>query len=295
MRTYLLIMGCVQTSASVLPANHVPIERLYVNEDYPIMNNSPVVVITAPPIPSYVKSALKKGHLDGRGKTERSTFLKRKPEVLNKSVNFDEQVQVKSRTPTPSKIWYEKASTTMPMRRYPRNDDDDHDYDEAPPMSSDEEEEQIESEPRIPTLGYPISLLPQNQANTFWYKNNSVGVVPSKNSMLDNEDPSLTNQQPSFDMNTYATENSFLPSANRIKVRRKLPDLGPPQTLIAPSYQSSIIPPNLTPVRTSSAVPVYKSLAQPLTVPSYQLPIQPPSVFPYQTSAQPPAVSPHQS
>ena len=52
-------MGCAQTSANVAP-NHIPIERIYTNEDYSITQPPPVVFITAPPTPTYIKSALKK-------------------------------------------------------------------------------------------------------------------------------------------------------------------------------------------------------------------------------------------
>ncbi|CAF4075085.1 unnamed protein product [Rotaria magnacalcarata] len=49
-------MGCAQPSTSVLPQNHIPIERLYDSRGYPLMRTSPTTMITAAPIPSYVKT-----------------------------------------------------------------------------------------------------------------------------------------------------------------------------------------------------------------------------------------------
>ena len=57
------MMGCAQSSANVTPPpsiNHIPIERLYGNEDYSLAQTSPVVMITATTTPAHIKSALKK-------------------------------------------------------------------------------------------------------------------------------------------------------------------------------------------------------------------------------------------
>jgi len=301
-------MGCAQTSPSVISPSHIPIERSYDNENYPLPPNQipieqlpdnegypstkapPVVIITAPPTPAYVKSALKKPNSDGRGVTEGLSFFNRKPPPFNKSVNFDEQVLVKSRTPTPNKIWYEKPSSTMPKRKHPGNDDDDYDYDdeEIESISSDEEEEnneQINTESQIPTLRSPTLLLQPNQANSLWHNPNTIGFMPTTNTMLENESFSSTMQQSPFNMNTYATETSIPLPINRIKVRRRLPNFGPPQIAPAPSYQSSL---------QSLTVPPYQSLTRPSTVPAYQIPTQASFVSPYQSSVQSPPLLSYQ-
>jgi hypothetical protein len=318
-------MGCAQTSPSVISPSHIPIERLYDNEKYPSPPNQipieqlydnegypstkapPVVIITAPPIPAYVKSALKKPNSDGRGVTEGLSFFNRKPPPFNKSVNFDEQVLVKSRTPTPNKIWYEKPSSTMPKRKHPGNDDDDYDYDdeEIESISSDEEEEndeQINTESQIPTLRSPTLLSQRNQANTLWHNTNTIGSMPTTNTMLENESFSSTMQQSPFNMNIYPTEIPISLPINRIKVRRRLPNFGPPQIAPAPSYQSSpqslTVPPYQSPTRPST-VPPYQIPTQSSTVPPYQIPTQsstvPPYQIPTQSSSNPPYQIPTQS
>lgn len=285
MNSYLSIMGCTQTSASVIPYNHVPIERLYNNESYSTMKPSPVVMMNASPIPFYLKSALKKPGRDGKGRTEGFSILKRKPPQLNRQVNFNEQVLVKPRTPTPSKIWYEKSSSTMPMRKHRRHhhdDDDDDDEDEIDEISSDEEEEndeEIDTESQIPKLKPANLLVQRNQANPpFWHKPYTTEFVPPTNTRLENRSFSPTTQQSYINMNTYATNNSILSPVNRIKVRRKLPNLGPPQIAPALLYQ---------PPLQSSIVPPYQSPTQPSTFPGYQIPTQTPIVSPYQSSTQP--------
>jgi hypothetical protein len=266
-------MGCAQSTASVIPTNNdIPIERLYINEDYSMVQTPPVVMITASPPPAYVKSALKKTPFDGRGKTEKLSLFNRKLPPINKTVSFDEQVLVKARTPTPSKIWYEKASSTMPMRKTPRNDDDDYDYDEEEidSVSSDEEQdndEQPDIQSRMLTLKSPTLSI---KRNPLWSQTNTVGLMPPANPML--EDQSM--QRPSFNTNTYATETPTNSSANRIKVRRKQPDLGPPQIVSIPSYQSPI---------PTSKDSLYQLPAQASIVSPYQSPVKLPSqVFPLQ-------------
>jgi len=278
-------MGCAQTSTSVMPSNHIPLEQLYDNEGYPLTRVPPVVAITALPTPSYVKSALKTGYPDGRERTERLPFFNRKLPPINKSVSFDEQVLVKARTPTPSKIWYEKSSSTMPMRKHRRHhhdDDDDDDEDEIDEISSDEEEEndeEIDTESQIPKLKPANLLVQRNQANPpFWHKPYTTEFVPPTNTRLENRSFSPTTQQSYINMNTYATNNSILSPVNRIKVRRKLPNLGPPQIAPALLYQ---------PPLQSSIVPPYQSPTQPSTLPGYQIPTQTPIVSPYQSSTQP--------
>jgi hypothetical protein len=287
MRTYLLIMGCAQTSESIIPTSHIPIERLYPNENHQLMEVPPIPKITVSPPPTYVKSVLKKTPSDERGKTERLPFLNRKWPSIIKSVNFDEQVLVKARTPTPNKIWYEKPSSTMPMRIHPRNDDDDDDYDddeEIESVLSNEEQQNnqlIDTESQIPTLGPPTLLLQRNQPNNFWHKSNT---------MIENQSFSSTVQQPSYHINTYATDEPIALPANRIKVRRKLPDLGPPLIAPTPSYRprlrSSIVSPYQSPTQFSIVSP-YQSTVRSSIHPSYRSPFLPLTVSPYQSLAQP--------
>jgi hypothetical protein len=166
----------------------------------------------------------------------------------------------------------------MPMRKTPRNDDDDYDYDEEEidSVSSDEEEEEEDNEephdtkPRMFTLRPPTPLLRRKQEETLWPKVNTVGVIPSINPMLENQSFSPPMQRPPINRNTYTTKTPTNSPVNRIKVRRKLPDLGPPQIVSIPSYQS--------PVYTST-----DSLYKPPVQPPIISPIQPPSqVFPLQ-------------
>ena len=182
MRPYWSMMGCAQTSPTVKPLNQIPIERILDSSSYPIMEDLPVVTITATPIPSHVKSALKKSASDGRQKTNGGSFVKRKAPALNKTVNFDEQVLVKPRTPTPNKSWYEKASSTMPMRKHPRNDDDAYDYDEE--ESPSDEEQQMDRIPQLPKLGSPTPLLRRDLIDTSWYRNNPMDAIPPTNTSV---------------------------------------------------------------------------------------------------------------
>ncbi|CAF2211840.1 unnamed protein product [Rotaria magnacalcarata] len=261
-------MGCAQPSTSVLPQNHIPIERLYDSRGYPLMRTSPTTMITAAPIPSYVKSALKKtAPYETLQTDDRNLFRQRKPFATNKTVNFDEQVLVKARTPTPNKSWYEKKSSTMPMRHNPRNDDDDDDYDNDEEeeeegnddeVYSDEEQESnehMDKKSYIPRLGTPTTLIKGNQPNAFWSKTNAIGFTPSTASLLRNESfPLNTQQQHNFHRNTSAAENPIASSGNRIKVRRRLPQFGPPQILPDSPYES---------LRQSSGISLYQSIAQP--------------------------------
>lgn len=281
MRTYLLIMGCTQTSERVIPPNHIPIERIYDNGDYRIAQPLPAVNIIALPTPPYVKSALKKTYPDMRGRADTFPFAQSKISPFNKGVNFDEQVLVKARTPTPTKVWYEKASSTMPMRRHGRNDDDDYDYDNEEPQSnsSDEEQgdqEQNDTESQLTARRPPTPLRHPNQVNPIGYQTDNLGFIPATNTMLENKSfPSTT--QPYLNMPTYAAESQSTLPINRIKVRRTLANLGPPQILPASPYQPPV---------QYSTIPLYQSSTQPSIVPTYQIPAQTSIISPYQTPIQ---------
>ncbi|CAF0866961.1 unnamed protein product [Rotaria sordida] len=317
MNIYMTIMGCVQPSQSFIPSNHIPIERLYDDGSYPMMIPSPIVMITAPPAPAYVKSALKKSDPDEQRMTERRIFSKRQLPSANKSVNFDETVLVKSRTPTPSKIWYEKASSTMPMRSNRSNDDDDDDddndnYDDDEVLSDEGQEsnEQMDTESYIPRLGTPTPLIRRNQKNSFWNKTNTVGLMPPTDTTLNNESYPLNTQQYSSQMNINTTENRIASSGNRIKVRRRLPHFGPPQISPDSSYehprQPSAIPlqqssqqflavPLRQTSRRPSVVLLRQTPRQPVPIPLHQSSVQPTAVLAYRFPTQTSIVSPYQS
>ena len=74
--------------------------------------------------PTYVKSALKDSKSRRAGKTKKLSILHRKKLAPNKSVNFDERVRIKSRTPTPKTRLYEKQSSSKASRGSTPTDDD---------------------------------------------------------------------------------------------------------------------------------------------------------------------------
>ncbi|CAF2322240.1 unnamed protein product [Rotaria sp. Silwood2] len=339
MSIYVTIMGCAQPSKSIMPSNHIPIERLYDNGGYPIMKTPPIIMITAPPTPSFVKSALKRTDPDEKRRTERHMFSRQKPLSTLKSVNFDEKVLVKARTPTPSKIWYEKSSSTMPMRLNPSNDDDeddDYDYDDDEVLSDEEQKsnEQMGTESYIPRLGTPASLIRRNQANPFWHKTNTVGLMSSTDSTRNNESFPFNAQQHASQLNTNTRENPSASPGNRIKVRRRLPQFGPsqispdssnehpqqpstvllpqsPRLLTAAPLRQSLRRPSVVLLRQTprqpsavllpqasrqlSAIPLHQSSAQPTAVSAYLIPAQTSIGHPYQSPAQPRTVLSYQS
>lgn len=79
---------------------------------------------------NYVKGVLKKAPASLRGRTE-MLANKRKPSISKKSVLFDENVRVKTRTPTPREASYEKHSTLIENQKSSviesDLDNDDHD------------------------------------------------------------------------------------------------------------------------------------------------------------------------
>ncbi|CAF3494488.1 unnamed protein product [Adineta steineri] len=256
-------MGCTQTSPSIMPYNHVPIERLYNNASYPKLETPPLVTITAPPTPSYVKSVLKKPHSYSKERPELIPMSRAKRPLIVRSVNFDEQVLVKPRTPSPDKVWYEKASSTTPMRKHPPNDDDDYDYDYEESESNSSDEEHIGNGKTDVE-----SQKPHDQAKHSWYKTNK--MEPQSNTALEYKSSPLSGQQSSPNVNKHAKKNLTPSSANTIKVRRKLPILDAPQTTFAPSYQSSTILPYQHPIQSA-------------TVPIHQIPTQTPNISTHQS------------
>ena len=253
-------MGCAQSSAKVTPLmNHIPIERLYGNDDYSLAQVPPVMTIKTSPTPVFVRSALKKVPSDYKRKANGPSLSNQRLPPIHKTVNFDEQVLVKARTPTPNKVWYEKVSSTMPMRKRPRNDDDDYDYEDEDEeeLSSDDQEEGAENNQSAMTTPRPPTPLRRRNHPSV----DTIGSMPLANTNY-GEDPFSTAQQP------YAADTSAIPSPNVIKVRRRLSQLGPPQIVPAPSYQP--------PLQSSTNLPYPSSVLRP-TLSSYQSPLQPTS------------------
>lgn len=182
------MMGCAQTSERFSSSNRIPIGRFYDNRGYPKIKTPPMIMVTGSPTPNYMKSALKKTDSDENGKNPRYPFLNRKPLGATRSVNFDEQVKVKARTPSPNKTWYEKESSTMPMKLYPNDYDDADDYSnddgDIPSDSEQDYNDQMYADPHIPRLGTPTPLLRKIQQNNLWPKPNAVGNIYSTGNLL---------------------------------------------------------------------------------------------------------------
>jgi hypothetical protein len=222
MRILSSIMGCKQTTIKL-----------------------PVAVVTvSSPTSTYVKSSMKKSHLNAKGKTEKMSFMKRKPPATNKSVNFDEKVQVKSRTPTPKQTQNEESpSKKIYRRQIPTDDDDDDDDGQTSPISSLDEEIQNDR-----TSGPASSAALQR--NGHWQKKNSVGIKRPTNVNKENIRQSPVNNT------SHATDNLVISPGNRFKVRRKV--------------QYSIVSPTSTsdaPVSSTSS-PTYRSVVQPSSIPA---------------------------
>ena len=193
-------MGCKQTTA----ANA---------ETPPVMIKSPTLGTT------YVKSALRKPTTTGRSKTEKLTSVKRNPSVLNRSVNFDEKVQVKLRTPTPRESSYQTNSAVgfQRQRQRPRststgdeNDRDDSDKD-VTSISSDDDDQHLQN-----------SFQQRNStSNGIWHKTNSVGVIKPKSPISSTSQPA---QIVTVTRSIYPPESNGIPTGKRFKVRRKVSD-----------------------------------------------------------------------
>jgi hypothetical protein len=194
-------MGCKQAtikSPSVVFATSPPLPN----------SSSPL-----PNVPIYVKSALKQSRVNTKGKTEKLSFLKRKQPSLNKSVNFDEQVRVKLRTPTPKETRYENTSSEkIETKQTPNNHDNDDDDDDQVSSISSQEDILIEQNKSPPVPSIPNLPLQRHQPNGFWHKNSSVAVISSINNIKEKD-------QLPVSLPTEAPE--ILPG-NRFRVRRKV-------------------------------------------------------------------------
>jgi hypothetical protein len=208
--------------------------------------NSPSLVLTtAPNKLVYIKSALKKSPVNGKGKTEKLSFLKRQPSIVNKSVNFDEKVRVKLRTPTPNKTRHDNTALSGKVgpKPTPKDDnDDDEDDDELSSISS--QEDPYDEQLKTSTISSNPSLQ-NNQPNGFGSKNNSVPLTSSTNNIKEK-----TQQLPPVNVTTYPTQNPNIPIGNVFRVRRKI------QYSALPQISSSVDP------NQSSSIPSYRSTVQ---------------------------------
>jgi hypothetical protein len=226
MHILFLFMGCIETKT-----------------------NPPLVVnTTTPSVPIYVKSALKKSRANGRGKSGKLTSLKNKSTIANKSVNFDENVRVKLRTPTPKDAQYQRSSTKQTSHV-----DDEDNYDQASSVSSLDEDISNEQIKLKTTTITPT--LQRNQPNSFWYKNNSIGITSSTNTIK--EKPHQI-PLPSVNMMIQSPEDPNVPVTNRFRVRRKIQHTDLPQA-------SSPVQSSSAPVQ-SSPVPVQRPLPNKNTI-----------------------------
>lgn len=215
-------MGCKETKAN------------------PPLPPPPVVNTTLPPVPIYVKSALKPSRPNGKSKSGKLTFLRKKSAGLNKSVNFDEKVRVKVRTPTPNQTRYERSFTKQISN-------DDHyinDDDEISSISS--QDEDVNHDQMKPSTPPSNLTLQRNQPNSFWYKSNAT-VTPSTNNIK--EKPQQPPPPPASNILPNSPENPNIPVANRFRVRRKV--------------QYSVLPQISSPVQSpvqASTLPVQRPL-----------------------------------
>jgi hypothetical protein len=209
----------------------------------PTSTTSPTTETSQTTTPVYVKSALKKSRVSGKGKTEKLSFLKQKPSILSKSVNFDENVEVKLRTPTPKESRYEKITGT----KQTPNDDDDFDGDDQ--LSSISSQDDIHNEQIKTSTISSNQSLQRNQSNGFWHKTNSVAAIPLTNNINEKS------QQPSLNLSTYSTENVTIPTGTRFRVRRKV------------QYSASLQASNRVDPNQTSAIPFQRSTVQQFSTP----------------------------
>ncbi|CAF1685625.1 unnamed protein product [Rotaria magnacalcarata] len=198
----------------------------------------PVVIATSPTTPNYVKSALKKSHVKEGGKTEKLSHLKQKVSTSHKSVNFDEKVRVKSRTPTPRERRYERTPSTKNLQRQIYTDDKDvYDHDIDDDVRSISSQDDIINEPIKKSKPVYSQASLRNQSNALWHKNNAIGIIPTRNTIKEKNKP-LSTAIPQLPLNvtTDSTEDPNLPIGNRFRVRRKV------QYPVIPQASSPVVP-----------------------------------------------------
>jgi hypothetical protein len=207
-------------------------------------NKSPSTVpATATTTPIYVKSALKNSRVNRTEKTSKRSVFKLRPLTTGKSVNFDEKVQVKSRTPTPKEMRNGSTSDS----KQASTDDDDYDDNQLSSISS---QEDIHGEQIRSSTNPSNATLQRTPSIGFWHKNSSVTIAPATN-IVDEKPPQL----PPNTLTTLPIENLDNATGNRFRVRRKIQYTVVPQTS------------NLNDSNQSSVVPVFRPTVQSLPVP----------------------------
>jgi len=196
--------------------------------------------LTEPTPPVYVKSALKKQRKSERRFDKLSSGKRKVNTNNNKSVIFNEKVQVKLRTPTPKETRYRSVVVKDGFKQKPVEDDDiedesaSDDDDQVSVVSS--HDEPINEQKRT-IKNTPNSLLQRNQPNGSWYKNSTVTVLSSPTMFREKPQPPPQQQlAPAAVRNTnlHANEEPMMLSGNRFRIRRKVPDGTTPQSPVVP-------------------------------------------------------------
>ena len=116
-------MGCVQASSTVPLETIIPARGLRSFSSHSRMPTLPVVKVTVDSVPLHVKGVLKKPQTNERTQGNQSTLDKRHSLGMQRSVNFNRQIRVKSRTPTPSLMVDENSLSDGTMARLGSTDD----------------------------------------------------------------------------------------------------------------------------------------------------------------------------
>jgi hypothetical protein len=207
-----------------------------------------VVIPTSTAAPIYVKSALKNSRGNIKGRSQRLSDSNREIPTVNKSVNFDEKVEVKLRTPTPKLMDYDiPPSPTMPTRRRlsNNNNDDDDIGSTHSSVSSQEDFNNGQLKPSSSVSSFP-TLQRNYSSNSSWHRSNSIAVIPSMNNTNEKHPPPPPLggiQQPPVNTNSYPTENPIMPRGKPFKVRRKTTYPVLPESSPEPSAEPSYHPP----------------------------------------------------
>jgi hypothetical protein len=234
----------------------------------------PVVIPTSTAAPIYVKSALKNSRGNIKGRSQRLSDSNREIPTVNKSVNFDEKVEVKLRTPTPKLMEYDTppSSPIMPTRRRLSNNNDDDDIDSIQSSISSQEDFKNGKLKTSPLVSSFPTLQRNHSNNSSWHRSNSIAVIPSMNNTnekhpppplagiqqppppggIQQPPPPRGMQQPPVNMNSYPTENPIMPRGKTFKVLRKTSYPVLPESPPEPSYQPTV---QLAPVPVKRPLP----------------------------------------
>jgi hypothetical protein len=248
-------MGCSQATSTTRSTSHVPIHRINdVNNGTFSSGPRASSEASAPlPLPFRVKSVLKSSQTNGRRDNHSVSPVSRKHRKGHRTVNFDEQVRVKPRTPTPDKVWYEKETSTMSLSEYSDDDDDD---DETIGPSDRLQHDNRRIETRLNTSTAATSVLSRHALNSHWYKTKPIGVKSPVNT--------LTNSYRSFESITHeqsnTPENGNVAPLSHIKVRQRLPSIVLAATLNSSSQ-------SLSSTTTTTTRPGHSVVTPPVNVP----------------------------